>query len=66
MGKHFVKQEAFDAAWWWCVYVAAPRAGSEGSSKEGECCVSTFAAPAWILILEVKGGRVFPVALAVA
>ena len=27
MGKRFVKQEAFDAAWWWCVYVAAPNMG---------------------------------------
>lgn len=49
-----------------CMLQPPTWAGSEGSSKEGECCVSTFAAPAWILILEVKGGRIFPVALAVA
>lgn len=45
---------------------AASRPGSEGNSKEGECSVSTLAAPALILILEVEGGRLFPVVLAVA
>lgn len=45
---------------------AAPQAESEGRSKEGECSVSTLAAPAQVLILEVEGGRLFPVVWAVA